>query len=56
MNDLISESDVVTIEWDGNVPHMVRVDSLEPTLDELDVVDLLWFTTRIQEQTESMYQ
>ena len=56
MNDLINESDVVTVEWDGSVPHMVTVDSLEPILDELDMDDLLWLSTRLQEQTESMYR
>lgn len=54
MNDLISESDVMTIEWDSGVPHMVRIDSLDP--DELEMADLMWFTARIQEQTEAMYQ
>ena len=54
MNDLISESDVMDVEWDGSVPHMVRVDSLTPTLDELDITDLLWFSTRLQAQTEEI--
>jgi hypothetical protein len=54
MNDLINESDVMNVEWDGSVPHMVRVDSLAPTLDELDITDLLWFSTRLQTQVEEL--
>jgi len=56
MSNLISESDVITVEWDGSVPHMVTVDSLEPVLDEVDMADLMWLSARLQEQTESMYR